>query len=93
MFPFKVPGFSTRNAELQYIAQLAFLEEIAEACTSRNGVPSESVGRPQSHTSSCKRVLEDIRYDGFHHLSIETPNKKRRRSAGDKCSKVLHSSV
>ena len=62
--------------------QFDFKEYIALSYLQRYGTP------PQLPGPSCpkrKRVIDDVRYDGFKHYLVEIP--KRRRCAGEFCSK------
>ena len=69
------------------LPQLDFKEQIAESYLKRYGIPPKGPGRPSQGETGCKRVLDDIRFDGIEHYLIETPNRKRRRCAGNLCNK------
>lgn len=71
--------------------QLDFRREMVQCYLSRYGVQSKGPGRPISskRSISLSRVSDDIRYDGMDHLVVSTPQKKKRRCAGDGCSSIM----
>ncbi|KAL4082635.1 hypothetical protein QTP88_029696 [Uroleucon formosanum] len=70
------------------ISQLQFRREIVRMLLTKYGTAPKVEGRPSTSISSlsCNRVSDDVRYDGKEHLVIPTPQKKRRRCAGERCS-------
>lgn len=70
--------------------QLDFRREIVTTYITRYGERSKGPGRPitSKRSISDSRVCDDIRYDGMNHLVISTPEKKRRRCAGEGCNSV-----
>lgn len=70
------------------MTQLEFTREITTHYIRSYGIPAKPGGRPStSKTSvSLNRVSDNLRYDELNHLVVETPEKKRRRCAGEGCS-------
>lgn len=69
------------------MAQLTFRREIATSYLRTFGVASKGPGRVAASKSSLSynRVADGLRYDRLDHLLIPTPEKKRRRCAGEGC--------
>lgn len=65
--------------------QLDFRRELVTTYITKYGERSKGPGRPitSKRSISDSRVCDDIRYDGMNHLVISTPEKKRRRCAGE----------
>jgi hypothetical protein len=70
--------------------QLDFRRELVITYIVRFGEASKGPGRPitSKRSVSDSRVSDDIRYDGMDHLVVSTPQKKRRRCAGEGCVSV-----
>ncbi len=70
---------------------LNFRREIVHTYLKRYGTPPKGAGRKaiSKHSSSRKRVADDIRYDKLEHYVVVVPNKKRKRCAGEKCDSVV----
>ena len=64
------------------LRQFDFKEHIALSYLQRYGSPPQL---PWPLCQKRKKVIDDVRYDGFKHYLIEIP--KRRRCAGEYCSK------
>lgn len=73
------------------ITNLNFRREIVHTYLKRYGTSPKAAGRKaiSKHSTSRKRVSDDIRYDKLEHYVIEVPNKKRKRCAGEKCHSVV----
>ncbi|KAL4125910.1 hypothetical protein QTP88_010147 [Uroleucon formosanum] len=71
--------------------QLQFRREIVRNLLLKYGTKPKVGGRPSTSMSSvsCNRISDDIRYDGKNHLIIPTPEKKRKRCAGEGCSSSI----
>ncbi len=70
--------------------QIDFRRELVMTYITRFGEASKGPGRPitSKRSVSDSRVSDDIRYDGMDHLVVATPEKKRRRCAGEGCVSV-----
>ena len=71
--------------------QLSFRRELAMTYLKSYGVLPQIGGRPSTskNSVSCNRVSDSLRYNGLNHLLTYTPNKKRRRCAGEGCSSIV----
>lgn len=76
-----------RKSRDDSIPQIAFRREIVKIWLTRYGTPAKVGGRPSISISSLSgnRISDDIRYDGRNHYVIPTPEKRRRRCAGEGC--------
>lgn len=70
------------------MSQLEFRRSIVQTYLKTYGVPPRGPGRPAISTMSLSfnRVSDEFRYDGLNHLVTSTPNRKRKRCAGEGCS-------
>jgi len=73
------------------LPQLQFRREIVRNLLLKYGTKPKVGGRPSTPISSvsCNRISDDISYDGKNQLIIPTPEKKRKRCAGEGCSSSI----
>lgn len=83
-------AWQLRRSSGSHQPQLDFRRELVTTYITRYGERSKGPGRPitSKRSISDSRVCDDIRYNGMNHLVISTPEKKRRRWAGEGCTSV-----
>ena len=69
-----------------------FKEELAQIYLARYGVPpKKAMSLSMCSSGGRKRVSDELQYDGVEHYLVETPEKTRRRCAGENCAKRVAS--
>jgi len=80
-----------RNSTGSKQPQLEFRRELVQCYITRYGIARKGPGRPLSSKRSLSnsRVPDELRYDRLDHLVINTPDKKKKRCAGEGCTSIM----